>query len=488
MKKRLGGGVIVVMVLTALFMGFCEAKKAGLHEDEAYTITSSVSPVWEGIMATAGEDGAPILKTREEYESYAYFSGFDPVLVYINQARDVHPPLYYLIFHVLAVIFQRWTFQIAFLVNLICFLMMEWMIVEILVLLGKEKAILPTLVLVSFSVLGINLVTFQRMYMMMGMFVMLALYFNLKIWRDDFKMSRGMMIGLGATIVLGFLTQYFFVIYLVGLFGVMCVKMWRAKKFESLKKYVLLHVGMGVLGVALYPASLAHIFASYRGVGALVGSSMTIGERLAGFLKIVRENIYIPFLVVLGILVVWWAAKKEKYAAMMILPALIYLGVTVVLAPFIEVRYFMPVMAVVVMGVVIAAGSVLGGRMLMGAAMVLALGGALVCRPTFLYEEYAKLVEVAEENREKALVYVTDNDFTFVKNLREFLTYEETAVVKTSYDEIRKLPEMEGEFVLRMDNWVDREKVLAEFREQGYGVERELPVGDYVGYVMKAQE
>lgn len=57
--------VAVVMALTVGFMVAFEMQKYGFHEDEAYTITSSVSPVWQGIMTTSDENGVPIVKTRE---------------------------------------------------------------------------------------------------------------------------------------------------------------------------------------------------------------------------------------------------------------------------------------------------------------------------------------------------------------------------------------------------------------------------------------
>ena len=52
-------GLGIITILTVGFMAFWETQKAGFHEDEAYTISSSVSPVWDELMATADENGAP---------------------------------------------------------------------------------------------------------------------------------------------------------------------------------------------------------------------------------------------------------------------------------------------------------------------------------------------------------------------------------------------------------------------------------------------
>ncbi len=484
-------GLGIIMVLTVGFMVFWETQKVGFHEDEAYTISSSVSPVWDELMATADENGAPKLKTREEYESYASFTGFNPAMVYDNQARDVHPPLYYLIFHVLAGIFQGWTYQVGFIINLVFFLMTGWMVVKICLLLGKEKAILPSLILLNFSVLGINMVTFQRMYTVMGFFVALTLYYNLKIAQAGYKISRNDAIGLGVAILLGFLTQYFYVIYLVAVFAMMVVRMVKEKKYDSLKKYIALHVGMGIFGVILYPASLTHIFASYRGVGALVVPTMSLGERLWGFLEVIRANVYVPFLLIVALLVWLWEKEKGEERieiSLLIFPAIIYTLIVILLAPYVEIRYLMPIMVCLVIGLAILATREVGRKVALAGAVVLVLFGAMMSRPSFLYSEYQQALDVATENQDKTLVYVTDNNFTFIKNLEEFGIYAQTAVAKTEYDEIRKLPEIEGEFILRMDSWLDKGFIVGVFEGWGYEKKAELEMGDYVGYIMEKKD
>lgn len=481
-------GLVIITVLTVGFMGFWESQKAGFHEDEAYTISSSVSPVWDELMATADENGAPKLKSREEYQSYASFTQFNPAMVYDNQARDVHPPLYYLIFHVVAGIFQGWTYHVGFIINLLFFLAIDWMVLKICLLFGKEKAILPSLILLNFSVLGINMVTFQRMYAVMGFFVMLTLYYNLKITQADYKITQGDAVGLGLAILLGFLTQYFYVIYLVVIFLMMAIRMVKGKKYESLKKYVALHVGMGILGVILYPAALQHIFASYRGVGALATSTMGLGERIWGFLEVIRANIYIPLVVVIALII--WLCVREKQGkrlemSLLAVPALVYIAVVMLLAPYIEIRYLMPVMVCLIVAVVMLGVREIGNGATLGVAVVLALFGAMMSQPSFLYPGYQEVLEVAEENRDKTLVYLANDNFTFIKSLPEFGIYAQTAVVKPEYDEIRKIPDIEGEFILRMESWMDKGYYIDVFERWGYEKKAELGMGDYVGYVME---
>ena len=483
-------GLIIITVLTVAFMGLWESQKAGFHEDEAYTISSSVGPVWDELMATADENGVPKLRTREEYEALANFTELNPALVYENQARDVHPPLYYLMFHLVAGIFRGWTRHVGFIINLIFFLMTGWMVVRICLLMEKEKAILPSLILLNFSVLGVNMVTFQRMYTVMGFFVALTLYYNLKIARAGYKMERKEMIGLGLAILLGFLTQYFYVIYLAGMFVVMVVKIGRRKQFESLKKYIALHVGMGVCGVILYPAALTHIFASYRGVGALVKPTIGLSERIWGFLGVIRANIYVPLLVMLGLMIwLWKMSKRDERTEVELLigPAVVYTVVVMLLAPYVEVRYLMPVMMCFVMGLALLAVRIVGEKIAVVGAVILVLFGAMMSGPSFLYRGYQRVIDlakVATESQAETLVYVAGDNFTFIKALPEFETYAATMVVKEQYDEIEKMPEIKGGFVLRMESWLDKGWIIERFERQGSEVLQEMELGEYVGYLM----
>lgn len=482
--------VAVVMALTVGFMVAFEMQKYGFHEDEAYTITSSVSPVWQGIMTTSDENGVPIVKTREQYEDYAYLRHFDPVMVYMNQASDVHPPLYYLLFHGLATVFREQTFQIAFVINLVFFLLIEWLVVKICVLLKCPKVIIPVLILLSFSILGINMVTFQRMYAMMTFFVMMTLYYNLKIFRQNFVIQKADKIGLAMSIVLGFLTQYYYVVYLVAMFLIMAIMMWRQKKMGELKTYVGIHVGMGLLGILLYPASLWHIFASYRGVGAMAAAEQNLGEKMLAWLDVMQANIYIPIVMVVGVigfLIYRIRIGKVGDWGILVVPELVYLIIVMFLSPYTDVRYLIPgLLVLAVTSTLIVSEFVKMKGVMVGGAIGLVAVGAVLYRPSFLYTDYRLAIARAEESRDETMIYVTDNNFTFVKNLPEYVRYEKSVVVKDNYGEIEKLDLDKGRYVVRMDAYMDKRAILEKMKQQGLEVVEEWDLGpERVGYVME---
>ena len=115
-------GVILVVVLSVGLTFIYEFEKKVWNSDEIYTMSSSVYPIWNDILVTH-DAGGPILRNKEEFQRAVEFTKFDPFMVYENQVKDVHPPLFYLVFHFLALFLSKWIYQIGFLINVICMLL-----------------------------------------------------------------------------------------------------------------------------------------------------------------------------------------------------------------------------------------------------------------------------------------------------------------------------------------------------------------------------
>ena len=84
---------------------------------------------------------------------------------------------------------------------------------------------------------GISTVIFQRMYMALSFFVVLYLYNNIKIYMNNFYISKKMKIKMILNIVLGFLTQYYFCFYALIVFIIMLVYMKKEKRKNEFKRY-----------------------------------------------------------------------------------------------------------------------------------------------------------------------------------------------------------------------------------------------------------
>ena len=110
-KKKSGIFVIILILIQILIMCFFSAKKEGYHLDEIYSYelsnSTAVNSNYYGAIETNDKFGTDWIFGDEiksyfvadEWERFAY----DSVLT--NQEADVHPPLYYLIFHTICSFF-----------------------------------------------------------------------------------------------------------------------------------------------------------------------------------------------------------------------------------------------------------------------------------------------------------------------------------------------------------------------------------------------
>ena len=104
---------------------------------------------------------------------------FNFVPVIWNQSRDVHPPLFYLLVHIVSSLFLG-TFSkyIVFSINIIFYILTCIYIYKIFKLYKKEKAGIIAVILYGLSIGAISTVMLQRMYMMMTFFVHLYKGYN----------------------------------------------------------------------------------------------------------------------------------------------------------------------------------------------------------------------------------------------------------------------------------------------------------------------
>lgn len=274
------------------------------------------------------------------------------------------------------------------------------------------------------------------------------------------------------------------------MFLIMAIMMWRQKKMGELKTYVGIHVGMGLLGILLYPASLWHIFASYRGVGAMAAAEQNLGEKMLAWLDVMQANIYIPIVMVVGVigfLIYRIRIGKVGDWGILVVPELVYLIIVMFLSPYTDVRYLIPgLLVLAVTSTLIVSEFVKMKGVMVGGAIGLVAVGAVLYRPSFLYTDYRLAIARAEESRDETMIYVTDNNFTFVKNLPEYVRYEKSVVVKDNYGEIEKLDLDKGRYVVRMDAYMDKRAILEKMKQQGLEVVEEWDLGpERVGYVME---
>lgn len=465
----------------------------------------------------------PIWKTKEHAKEYMTVSSdeiFNYWSVYYNQARDVHPPLFYMLVHLVSSIcLNNFTKYIIFSINLIFYIASCFVLKKILRLFNKEELSWITVLLYGLSMGMISIVMFQRMYMMLTFFAMVYLYLNINIFKNSFEIDKKTKRKLTITVILGFLTQYYFCIYaaLVAIISAIC--MIKNKKWDSLKRYVWCHVKAAIIGLILFPASIYHIFFSYRGAAGGVAEGSYL-SRLQEYLKLIFYGFSIPEIlgyITLGIIIAMFIkriiiAKRKDIATLICLPIFLFVLVIAKIAPFINIRYISIVFPIIIIAVELGVVSSVKELMkiikndkipqfirknasiiiLVVIALVSSGYGLLKSKPEFLYTDYSKRIEIAEQYSNLKFVYIGQSPFNQLQDMEEFLRYDNSIIINTW--QLDRLKEIDGlddntEFILNIKCWVsDFDKTLKTVLENTGAKDYELLIDDGQSRVYKVKK
>ena len=459
----------------------------------------------------------PIWKTKEQAKEYMTVSSdeiFNYWSVYYNQARDVHPPLFYMLVHLVSSIcLNNFTKYIIFSINLIFYIASCFVLKKILKLFNKEELSWITVLLYGLSMGMISIVMFQRMYMMLTFFAMVYLYLNINIFKNSFEIDKKTKRKLTITVILGFLTQYYFCIYaaLVAIISAIC--MIKNKKWDSLKRYVWCHVKAAIIGLILFPASIYHIFFSYRGAAGGVAEGSYLG-RLQEYLKLIFYGFSIPEIlgyITLGIIIAMFI-RRIIIATLICLPIFLFVLVIAKIAPFINIRYISIVFPIIIIAVELGVVSSVKELMktikndkmlqfisknasiiiLVVIALVVSGYGLLKSKPEFLYTDYSKRIEIAEQYSNLKFVYIGQSPFNQLQDMEEFLRYDNSIIINTW--QLDRLKEIDGlddntEFILNIKCWVtDFDKTLKTVLENTGAKDYELLIDDGQSRVYKVKK
>ena len=482
---------ILIIILIAIISGiifYYQTQKVGLHEDEGYTLSSSVSNV-NGLMSQYVDSDHPVWLSRSyvtDYMSLKPINYFNLASVYINQAWDNHPPVFYSLVHFSTILFGgAFSLYSVFVVNIIAFILSCFVIKKILKILDKENLAFPSILFYGLSMGTISMVLFQRMYMLLTFFVLLYFYLTLKIYKNDFKMDKKMSILLGITTVLGFLTQYFFAVFAVFVFLIMLIKMIRTKQDKIIiRKYFINHIIYAVVGILLFVPCIKHLLFSSRGLSNLGNTGYL--EHFWQYIKhlayafSINENntILIISILILFAIAVGYLFKKSKektVIALFTIPSIFFFVISVKMTSFQELRYIMPIIPFVAITFILVLDALLEkikfrNVIISFISLALVIVGFVFSEPIFLYKDYQKCLDIAEKNKDKSFVYVYDNFFNHMQSVPEMMIYEKTLIINMFNDEMQYIVNDESlnnedSFILSIKNYLDNDAVIQEIKD-----------------------
>jgi len=518
-KKKINIILSIVIVILTITMLFYETQKEGFNEDEIFSYGSSnykydnlyqpygVADVYNTVLFKYILQGNwfanivfclnnnnvyyylcdkeynidPIWKTKEEAKQYLTIQSsdiFNFMPVIWNQSRDVHPPLFYILVHIVSSFFLGiFSKYIIFIINIIFYILTCIYIFKIFKLYKNEKLGIIALILYGVSIGAISTVMFQRMYMMMTFFVILYTYICIKISRKG--MQKREMTKLSICTILGFLTQYYFCLFAV----VICIILFIHLKGKR-KTWIWENIKLAILGVAIFPACIYHIFFSYRGITSLQENYF---ERLKFYAEEMFREFSISNLIgyillgIIAILAIIYFIQKRKDKrlseyAIILLPVTIYYLIISKTAPYLEQRYILPTLPLIVIGVVllisyfinkISKKRIKNALNITAILMVVSLQlyGLITKEPDYLYKGYSEYINLAKEYQDYQYIYVGINGYNHIKNMPEFTIYKESLILNETQLELLKERDIEDEFIVGIKLYLNVNEVLNKILE-----------------------
>ena len=442
----------------------------------------------------------PIWKAKEEAREYLTIGKediFNYFYVYYNQLRDVHPPLFYFLVHLVSTIFfGTFSKYIIFIINLIFLILTLIILRKILNLLNKKYLTIPLIILYGLSIGAASTVVFLRMYQMLVFFILASLYIHIKIIKNNFEIDKKTRNKLIAITVLGFLTQYYFCIFALFEFLTLLVILIKNKKKEELKKYAKYTIISGVLGVLIFPASIYHIFFSYRGVGAsgkdssLIESIFTYFKEISYSFSISEIVLIVIFAISLAIYITYliknYKKQKEKtnleLSAIIIIPQILFFIVVCKISPMMQEntinRYISACIPLISLAVILIldyiASKFINKKIIITLilsimTMSLSIYGLITNEPRYLYKGYDEVLKIAKENQSTNYIYICDNNFTYLSSLPEFLVYDKSLIINYNIDNLEILKENselqdKNEIILCVKKWLNVDQILEEVK------------------------
>ncbi len=276
-KKRYLIGYAAILTLHIVLVIVFGIQKQGFHEDEYYsysTSTGSVDLVPYGYRWRSGAELQSQFYVRPENRF-----AFDQVVE--NQARDVHPPLYYLCLNVFMSLFPGCFYKwFGILLNLFFSVITLFGIFYLFdrIDTGKSRYWFSLLAGAVYAVAPstIGNVMLIRMYSLSAMWTVLYACILVELYRSrECSKKKFAALTLGGAMVcyLSFLTHYFclLVAFFATLFYAVYVVTARRKDLKRLMIYGMSMTAAVGLAVLTFPTSLRHIFQGYRGTGAING-------------------------------------------------------------------------------------------------------------------------------------------------------------------------------------------------------------------------
>ena len=185
--------------------------------------------------------------------------------VWYNQSLDRHPPLYYVCIHTICSFFpDSFSFVYGFVLNLVCFAVTQIFLYLLNKrLLRSQWAALLACCVWGCSIGNVNLTLFVRMYSMLTMFVVMMLYFHVKLIAEDRsnKAKWKLLLPLYVVTLAGSMTQYLFLVAAFLIAVCFCLRYLIQRRWLDFLRYGCTMLGSVLTFFLIYPPAIRQMLA-----------------------------------------------------------------------------------------------------------------------------------------------------------------------------------------------------------------------------------
>lgn len=447
-----------VMIFSAVLRLYLGTQKSYFHMDEAYSY---------GMMNEKIRDFTDRPDLLDTYHDSGYYRNYlsidslekgDWSPVYENQARDVHPPLYYFLLRCAASAagggFTKWSgLGLNLAVALLSCLALYFLGKK---LTGRRAGGCLACLFGSLNFMALNMSMFIRMYELASLAVLLLFLAHLR-WNRRGGFRRGA--ALSGAFLLSALTHYYCLIFGAALWLMTTAVCIRRKNFRGLLAYQGSAAAAAGLFLLIFPQALRPILGNYRGIGQAAPLGQWL-DRAETFLKILNRQIFGGVWLLLAAVVTGAVLFTSLRRRLLFLgfPLLLYFGVVAWEAPYLADRYLMPACGVLSLVLSLSVFGLFerfaGKRAAPSAAAALAV---LLLLPFFRGEELPYLYRqyrgaAGQARREHPdMVYLFDpSDDRFLDDIYLFTLSEKSFIMdsrKTEEKDLAKAMEPMGDSV-----------------------------------------
>lgn len=472
--------LMILMIITILQISiriYIGNDKNYYHMDEAYSY-GLIN--YERLNITDNPDFSNKWHDKQYYLDYLEINQDEKnnwIPVYENQKNDVHPPLYYLMLRIVSNFsidnFTKWT---GIILNIIFFVCSNYFIYQISKIIFKNPIYgIFACIINGLSLISLNSSSYIRMYELANLMTLILTWGHIRIWKKE-KIKWKDCILISVAFILGGLTHYYVLLYGLGIYLVYTWKCWRAKQYNSLKKYQISVACSGILYLCIFPYAIEHIFFSYRGMNNTGKPNWIL--QISGYLQILNKEIFhylaIPFIIILIFLYKKNRNKnsKENILYLLIIPIILYLCIVISKAPYIEVRYIMPIYSSIIIAILYIAKNIIQkGRKQKETLFILAFLYAIMLyspmvtkvKLDFIYKQYQPVVQKIETENKPIVYLFNPQENRFLDDIYLFTLTDKSIILEGENGNkiLKEIIEQKQNFILigsdkEIEKWKDK--------------------------------